>query len=428
MGAPEPHSFKKRRRSVFTMTAWASCALMLISAVAIEASRATPFIRRTERVGRRENVKHSNDSKEAPASVNISKFQLVLDGTFPPSLSNNDIPSHVKTFLTDYVGDEAKTQGMNLETLDLAVAAPSSRRNMQESISVEFAGGVAFFSRDPDYPEQEELDKTIQTGIEGYFPGYLEDAVPDTQVTSATYTSLSLPPTPAPPPPATPGGLQAPEQSVDQSKKRGIIAAGAVGAFLGILIVGGALLVRRQRGPSLDEYLERANAEDNIKDNATHVVSSIHDGVDDAVHKSSSGETTSTGQRDFSTQDDSSQWTLSTYPEDANTVMTYGTGKSVVTSSNQIDRTESFERDRQVSLKKDMLSTSPGWNATDAANEGMSGKRVDDTVLAPSHFVTAEEPEPSNHASTARFAANDEGEEIYLMPPSKPKVSFQEAS
>jgi len=442
----ETHTHKKRRRAPFTMTAfrWASCALLLLSAavVSVEGSPVTPFLRPNHQTHRREEQKKiSNDEKDAPAAVNISKFQLDLVGTFPESLCSHVMLPLVENFLTDYVGDEAESQGMVLETLDLAAdtsSSPVSRRTLQEdTMSLTVHGGVAFFSAATDAPTEAELEGTIETGLQKDFPAYLESQVAGTTVTSSTFTSSTLAPTAAPPPAPAPGGIQAPEQSVDESKKRGIIAAGATGAFLGVLIVAAALLVRRHRGPSLDEYLERARG-DTIKDNVTHVASSFNGGggaaadddddddEDEHVGKSSSGETLSSGQRDLQTQDDSSQWTLSTYPEDANTVVTYGTGKSVVTS-NMIDRTESFERDRQVSLKKDMLNTSPGWNATDAGNEEM-GKKVDDTVLAPSHFVTAdEEPPPAN---TARFAANDEGEEIYLMPPSsKPRgVSFQEAS
>lgn len=430
-----------------TALRWASCALLLLSVA--DARPVAPF-REASTTSQNRGLRYSNDQEEEiPVSVTINSFDLQLEGSFPSDPDPDDVHETLQIFLYSYVGNVTAQKGYACEDLFLAddmVIISGRRRLTVSSLNMSVSGGVAFFTNEAySTPTQGELESIIATGLEKQFPKFVNENVEGATIKTSTFISSTPAPTPAP---VTPDSLEAPEQSVDDnSKKRGIIAAGATGAFLGILIVAAALLVRRHRGPSLDEYLERARGESS-KDNATHIQSSINDDghhddddEDGPVGKSSSGETTSTGQRDMATQDDSSQWTLSTYPEDANTVMTFGTsGKSVVTTSQgNIDRTESFERDRQVSLRKDMLNTSPEWNATDVSDEP-AAKKVDDTVLEPSHFVTADEPPlpPTTDASkttstsapqTARFAANDEGEEIYLMPPAKKasKVSFKEA-
>jgi hypothetical protein len=388
-------------------------------------------------------LKYSNDEKEAPAAVNISKFQLDLEGSFPASLTPREMVEHVEDFLTLFVGAKTLKEGMTLETLELAAPCFRKRRTqrrLQEStMSIYIHGGVAFFSS-VAYPSERELHDAIELGLETEFPDYLERIDSGITVEDITYTGATFPPTSAPVPASIPGAIQAPEASADDGKKRGIIAAGATGAFLGILIVAAALLVRRHRGPSLDDYIERTNHE-HSKENHTHVQSSIHDEElsGEVINKSSSSEANNTTCPGGMENDDSSQWTVSTYPEDANTVMTFGTGRSIASAKgggSLNDRTESFERDRQISLKKDMLTTTPAWNSNVDTSD-IPVRKVDDTVLIPSHFVPAEEdvalpPPPSNNTtiSTARFAANDEGEEIYLVlppPRNEPRVSFQQA-
>jgi hypothetical protein len=69
-----------------------------------------------------------------------------------------------------------------------------------------------------------------------------------------------------------------------------------------------------------------------------------------------------------------------------------------------------------------MLDTSPTWNYTDISRTD-TGKIIDDTVLKPSHFGVEDEEARTNAAKQKiqpfRFETNDEGEEIYLMPPKK---------
>ena len=413
-----------------TAVRWAACALVVLSTLTVEASPVEPFLRgrQTQEDDSRRDERISNEGGTVPTTVRIHAFELDLQGDFPETPTEGQVRSTLEDFLNEYVGKDAEDQGMQLEDVFLAsVSVSAGRRKLQESsLGVAVSGGVAYFATNEDLLPvltEAELEESIATGLEQEFPNYVNANVQGATVDTAAFTSSTQPPTSAP---LSPSGLHAPEMNTDNSKKKGIIAAGATGAFLGILIVAAALLVRHRRGPSLDEFLERGRG-DSAKDSATHIESSLRGGEEGNIGNSASGETSSAPQQ---AQDDSSQWTLSTYPEDANTVMTFATGKSVVTNSNVIDRTESFERDRQVSLRKDMLNTSPGWNATDASID--QGKKVDDTVLQPSHFVTADEmPSTANNAPpTARFAANDEGEEIYLLPPSSirgPKLSFREA-
>lgn len=441
------------------MTCWNSVhgALLLLFSTILcsDTCRVTaqaPFVSHLNTHNEKERaLKYSNDEKDAPAAVNISKFQLDLDGSFPAFVTPREMVERVEDFLTLYIGVKALKEGMTLETLELAAPCfrkrRTSQRRLQETMtmSVYIHGGVAFFSSG-SYPSERELHDAIELGLETEFPAYLERIDSSITVEDITYIGTTFAPTPAPDPASIPGGIQATEASTDDGKKRGIIAAGATGAFLGILIVAAALLVRRHRdGPSLDDYLERTNHE-HSKESHTHIQSSIHDeelSGGEVVNKSSSSETNNTTCPGGMENDDSSQWTLSTYPEDANTVMTFGTGKSIASArggGSLNDRTESFERDRQISLKKDMLTTTPAWNSNVDTSD-IPVRKVDDTVLIPSHFVPAEEdialphppPPPSNNTtiSTARFAANDEGEEIYLvLPPPRnepPRVSFQQA-
>jgi hypothetical protein len=388
---------------------------LLLSATSAEATSVEPFARGFLKQESPAQIPESNEDDDQPHQVSIHSFRLLLEPTPAPLTSTDERELHIilQTFLSSYVKDELGSQGVLLDYLmlaDVQVVDERQRRLQDDSNSSTLfvSAGVASFTS-AAYPTESDLAALIAQGLESNLTGAL--ATTDyAYVETVNYISLTVSPT------SSPVAQEADEANVNDTGRNVIIAAGATGAFIGILIIAAALFVRHNRGPSLASHLER-----DYKDHETTLDSSIQGDDVNSLQTGSDGRT----------RDGSDAWTMPSSDEDANTVFSSWTVKSLLglLKSSDIHRTESFERDRQVSLRKDMLDTSPAWNITDICQTD-SGKTNDDTVLKPSHFGVEDEEARANAAKhksePCRFETNDEGEEIYLMPTKKrqSKVSF----
>ena len=406
MLSSEPQRRAKRRFYASLAMAMSICSLLL-SSVSAEATSVEPFVRGS--LKRRSNelgLFDLRESEDPPNRVLIQSFRIVLKPTPQPFTVTDAEALHdfLQMFLSAYVKNEMEPKGVVLDYLMLADVnvVKETRRRLEASNSTLFvSAGVASFTSD-DYPTEAELEALIAKGIENNLKGTL---VGTNYAYIEAVDYISLTPSPTASPQTTAGAEKADQGNVDSNKRIGIIAAGAIGAFIGVIIIGAALLSRRHRGPSLASHLERDH-----KDNETQ--------LDDDASLQTSG--------DRHARDDSDTWTTPSLADDANTIFTNFSIKSLFTSAG-IHRTESFERDRQVSLRKDMLHTSPAW-ATTELSKNNSERQADDTVLKPSHSVLDDELEVQSSSGVNtdvapfRFQeANDEGEEIYLMPPKKRK-------
>lgn len=399
---------RAKRRFYASLAMAMSIYSLLLSSVSAEATSVEPFVRgslkrRSDELG----LFDLRESEDPPNRVPIHSFRIVLKPTPQPLTVTDAEAFHdfLQMFLSAYVKNEMEPKGVVLDYLMLAdvnVVKETRRRLEASNSSTLFvSAGVASFTSD-DYPTEAELEALMATGIESNLKGTLV-GTDYAYIEAVDYISLT--PSPTASPQTTAGAEKADQGNVDSNKEIGIIAAGAIGAFIGVVIIGAALLSRRHRGPSLASHLERDH-----KDNETQ--------LDDDASLQTSG--------DRRARDDSDTWTSPSLADDANTIFTNFSIKSLFTSAG-IHRTESFERDRQVSLRKDMLHMSPAWATTELSRKN-SERQADDAVLKPSHSVVDDELEVQSssgvNSDVAPFRfqeANDEGEEIYLMPPKKRK-------
>ena len=428
-------------RSMPTTTICWACALLLLFSIQAEAASLVPRVRgatdllsqESRRARRTEYVTNADSDRDqatGPGWVRIQAFHVQLAPT-PDMLSDDDVEDlHdvIEAFLQNYVRAQVQLEGMSLEYVMLAdLEEDEAGRGLQDtpSTTLSISAGVASFDGDT-HPSASELAALIAEGIESDLP----DALSSTRfsyIETATYISLTDTPTTAP------LGVQAAEASegIDTPQKS-YVSAGVIGGFIAVAIGVAFLLVRRQRGAQTSPHIKMDDETKDIETTSDPSFEPVDDFNDEHINRDENLSLDTAGGGDQFTRDDSSMWTMSTLPDDAGTVMTFGTS-----AAPGIHRAESFERDRRISLKKDMLNTSPSWNIGESS-VSQPRKKNDDTVLKPSHFGKNDEYKEARSSKEARkngvpfrFEANGEGEEVYLMPPSETNprqdstISFQ---
>jgi hypothetical protein len=95
---------------------------------------------------------------------------------------------------------------------------------------------------------------------------------------------------------------------------------------------------------------------------------------------------------------------MSTNATDAYTVQS---GKVFPRISHSLMQTESFERDRQVSLRKDMLQASWSTAIPYDAGMGKGGVGGSDNLLTPSHFSVQESPSGDSYEGDSAWNPDD---------------------
>lgn len=211
---------------------------------------------------------------------------------------------------------------------------------------VSIAGGLASFRGGE--PSVDELNEWTKEALEAPLVEYLQEETDLNYITSSRFTSLTPAPTAAPTeaPLVVVGSTSGETQSVESA---GLIAGGITAGFAILAFCAVVLsIVGRRR-----QQLERE------KPKMMKQVSTVPPPLDDDDVASSDEEG---GEEDSSLQTNqnrrssfdvesvaTSDWTLSSNLTDAFTIKN---GQMFPRSSHSLMQTESFERDRQVSLKK----------------------------------------------------------------------------
>jgi hypothetical protein len=370
-------------------------------------------------------ITNESEDGDAPARVNIPAFTLTLSPTFGSfsSVQEDLLEDAADVVLQEYISTQVP-DGVALDFVSLinVVQDNADRRKLQQETSVmEIGGGLASF-RGGETPSVDDVNKWVSAALEGPLLETLQGETEFNYVESILFTSLSPAPTPAPSvQPILFGGIQDGTQIQASEDSSGKIAASVVGALAIAGVLAAALLMVRRR-----KQLSRGVA---TKLSPTAVVVEADDASSSDEEESMQ---TNQNHRIFaiSEVESESEWTLNSSATDAFTVKS---GKVFPRSSHSILQTESFERDRQVSLKKDMMQA-PWSTATSNNVQKGSG-----TVLQPSYFSAGhvdsydmdENWNPDDTTETtvnpdSPFLFEGQGEEVVLMPPSRTRSSRRE--
>jgi hypothetical protein len=286
--------------------------------------------------------------------------------------------------------------------------------NSEPSTTVIFKGGVISFKEEPI----EDVGALVKAAIDANLAVSLKEEKPYAAIETATYVNLT--PIDLTPPTVTPDTLAPLSVDVtingaeigdiaiedESSKNVGMIVGSVLGALM--VLFGAAILVKRKKRhrevhmpPELDLEQEKS------ADAAANVVEDEADGAYSEMAQYRPGElldAVSVG----------SEWTISTNDcEDP-----YGVSAQQRKRDTELRvSSETFDRDRQITLQKDMLQSE--WTGNGAAMNGQLSRTPRDWAAGNGKRKSKSKP-PS---LSFQGAYEGQGEEIYLVPPSRPKKS-----
>ncbi|KAI2506501.1 hypothetical protein MHU86_7911 [Fragilaria crotonensis] len=391
----------------------------------------------------------SQDGTGAPYRVIIPPFTLTLTPASALTTTQGDLIEELaEDVLHDYLPTKLD-QGVTVDYVDLIVSNHGRVRwrHLQQDDSsavLEVSGGVASFRGGK--PPLEEVNEWVSQALEGNLLEILQAETDLNTVEKIEFNSLSAPPTPSPAAAAPPGSGSSQGGTDDISRVQttetnpthsfAFVAAIVGGVAIISLVILAAIAVGGRRRSATVEPIGEGGAKRRVTPAGGIDDDITGDGEEDD-DDSEEGDTLETGQNlpkfEEAESVSHSMWTMSTNATDAYTVRS---GKLFPRVSHTLMQTESFERDRQVSLKKDMLETT--WSS---AIPHESVKKTKDTLLTPSHFSVVEQSQSTDsyeadknwnpddnevstsvdHDSPFLFAA--QGEEVVLMPPSRVRSS-----
>eukprot|EP00934_Nitzschia_sp_Nitz4_P002398 Nitzschia sp. Nitz4//scaffold256_size27904//16095//17354//NITZ4_008169-RA/size27904-processed-gene-0.8-mRNA-1//1//CDS//3329544411//2393//frame0 len=377
-------------------------------------------------------------SPDVLTQISLGGFRVILSPT-PDELTNVDyvlgsaIQDLVDSKLAQLYGEEFEymyVAGVNkVEFNDGSTRKLSGVRNLQDfaSTTVTFVGGVVAFGDEPET----DIRRTIKEIVEADLPAILGNKDhPWAPIDTVQFISLSTSaPTSAPtssptaPSPQVNAGLDGSVYQTDEglsTAQRSVrVTFGVLGVFFvlfGVIFLAKGSRQRRQE--ALAEALEESENESVHDLKSTMTPHHMDNGGEEVLSES--------GRRSEMTQyaNTSDRYdTVSVGPSVASdwTMQTSDTRFSGLTSLQQryggaaaYASSETFERDRQITLQKDMLQSE--WTTTRPRvtyNENpvevstrYTPSRTDDGAVSPT-------------VSFEQAYEESQGEEIYLVPPSR---------
>jgi hypothetical protein len=316
-----------------------------------------------------------------------------------------------------------------------------------------FKGGVAYF-RGVAAPSSSQVTAWVEAGLEQMLPSALT-GTPYSYIQTVTFTPTTLPPSQAPNVQYTDTSQQIQQSQSSDSSSKGIISGTVVGGFALIAVAMAALFLikRRSRKPPQEipskapsMRLDGSSSISQVGSDLTNVPPRQQKELEVPVVAAPVMllPPTLPAPMRLTDDDDASSFTASTRTDHSNMVP-----PKLGVAKRPIAATESFERDRPMALRKDMLDSS--WNRSSSPSRLHSspGRQIihNDTVLQPSYFSASGErikrkKEPRAKADAKeeewyfseskeevgkkgfRFeSANggNEGEEVFLVPPTSPR-------
>ena len=375
----------------------------------------------------------SQDGTGAPYRVIIPPFTLTFSPAGELTATQGDLIEELaEDVLHDYLPTKVD-QGVTVDYVDLIINnhALIRRRQLQDdgTAVLQVAGGVASFRGGE--PPLEQVNEWVSEALGGKLLEILQSETDLNAVEKIEFNSLSAPPTPSPAATQVADDISRVQSNESSPTQSFAFVASVVGgvAFVSLVVLA-ALSMGRGRSRATVEPIGESDSKRAVP---VGCIDNDIIGDDDDDDESEEGDTLETCQNLPKFEETESiahsMWTMSTNATDAYTVQS---GKVFPRMTHTLMQTESFERDRQVSLKKDMLETT--WSS---AIPHESVKKTKDTLLTPSHFSVVEQSQSKDsyeadknwnpddnevsssvdHDSPFLFAA--QGEEVVLMPPSR---------
>ena len=337
------------------------------------------------------NEDETTDTYEAPPRVMVSPFSVTLVGT-ARELKPSEL-GELLLILEETVFDYASLQSVDdgdsdseLRWIKFNAVTQEFNRALQ-SVDVRVGAGGFRYAR-YSAPSETTGDAWVREALEGNLMSELKQNDLFSVLTDV-YFDFKDPVDEEEEEEEGDGGIitAVDERAVDNGSskdKTPIIAGSVAGAAVVVLVIG--LLAYRRRRKQQVEIEDMGRLDENSKDSARGPFAAN----EGAPRRIDDGR---------SIADSESDWTVATEAGDSTALKSlHNNGKPLVnpkTNSNgrsgQMVLSESFERDRQVAISKDMLTGL--WSG--AVSPGQRGGRNDiaqsESVLQPSHFSASQE-------------------------------------
>jgi hypothetical protein len=382
------------------------------------------------------SLMYSNSVDEGPITqLDLLPFLLTLKPT-PDVLDGEDsLETYVQTVVEDYIASQVS--GLDyvllagIESVDWNSGEEDRRRHLRTaaipSTTIKFVGGVASFS------EPVAEDYNVNTGAMEAIASNLVPLLQGTEfsgILSAAYITTTEAPTSAPTQQQNTvvvGGVQSTNNTYEKDNTRHTGAI--VGALLGVafVVLASILLIRKHNQVhamrELDPEDKQPQVDVDDDDDAATEVDDVE--LDQQQQQAIANECASqqAHYHDAASTDQGSvvsEWTLTSRD----------TSTGGLRTNEMLVHAETFERDRQVALRKDVLQ-SP-WSGGGAAVVSPRQQSSMPLPLQPprrrgrqdfASWRTEQGDVDSDSPFRFEPANEAQGEEVYLMPPTRARKS-----
>ena len=424
--------------------------------------------RQQEEAPAEELTNNSKDDSSETQRVVIGDFDVIISNTPTPlSIHHLDqMHEHIQAAIFDYVdtlddndnnNSDNNNNSITLDYVFLGVMQESFDTNSQKTTLIFPRGGVAAFQGGGTaevVPTEEEMELWVQQAVDHHLVTQLQQT-PLAFVSDARYVSDRT----------HDDQIDAVVQDRDSDGSTTdsdtslplIVSVASVGA---VLLAVMAVLVTRRKSSS--PHRSKRRRLDDSDDN-TDIAAVTPRDIDKAIAASSPGGDTANISWDVHSQDDDDHQPTPPPPRGEETKSVAGSESSFTVNSEAGDSTglqslhygggatvhsslsaESFERDRRVNLRKDMLTSPWTGRVVPFATAHAAAAATAESVLQPSHFTASSEHyDQQQHQSTTtttttpveawddaggsasrdelRFESAEEaaGDEAFLKPPSQ---------
>jgi len=370
---------------------------------------------------RMQETNTSNEDVYSDIRVRISPFKVLLKGTLvklePTAL--NDLLRRTENLLFTHIETKDMPADASLKYVLLSSITSTFNDDADESTLQLAAGVIALDTTDASKtPSVAAVNDWVREAIDTKMADSLQ-GTPYYYVTEATYVVEEGP--------TIVGGLERGEASPGEGNdsKVGVIVGSICAACACVVLL--VLFVKRRR--NVDKVLEvkprkghddKTAANESFDRDLSPMKTSVP--IENNETKSVAGS--------------ESDWTVNTEAGDSAALKSIPHGSQVLVAVPSSVSTESFERDRPINLRKDMLTSA--WSGRMPSRQN----NQQESVLQPSHFLASDERRNRNdddeyagpeevwddegleegERSGSPFLfekANAQGEEILLMPPSQ---------
>jgi hypothetical protein len=403
----------------------------------------------------------TNDSEDStgrstPHRVRIPAFTLTFF-PMPVATLTTTQASMIEELAEDILHNYFPTKvshGITVDYVDLLLSDNwrrsdrHNRRHLKSNTAdhtavLKVSGGLASFRGGA--PTVDEVNAWVSEALQGQLLELLQQETELNDVDSIVFTSLTPAPTPSPSQEqaisaSTSGQMDQPVTNHSFAVAGGIVGLVALASVTLVALLSWRRRSHRRRSAPVEPILVPMS--DGATSKSKAVPTARADASDDQSEEEDDNESRGTSQNLRDGRDaesvSASEWTMSTNATDAYTVQS---GKVFPRISHSLMQTESFERDRQVSLRKDMLQASWSTAIPYDAGLGKGGVGGSDNLLTPSHFSVHESPSGDSYEGDSAWNPDDtemtlsgvdhdspfvfqaQGDDVVLMPPSRVRTT-----